>query len=94
MELLVPMGLENLLLKDFIGVKSTLLPEEVILEPGKRMSVLNQNHNMFDDFTVLETVLMGNKVLHAIKQEMDALYADYDDKMQIELVNCNCNLMK
>jgi ATPase subunit of ABC transporter with duplicated ATPase domains len=52
----------------------------VILEPGKRMSVLNQNHNMFDDFTVLETVLMGNKVLHAIKQEMDALYADYDDK--------------
>ena len=28
----------------------------VILEPGKRMSVLNQNHNMFDEFTVLDTV--------------------------------------
>lgn len=52
----------------------------VILEPGKRMSVLNQNHNMFDEHTVLETVLMGNKVLHAIKTEMDALYADYSDE--------------
>ncbi len=52
----------------------------VILEPGKRMSVLNQNHNMFDEHTVLETVIMGNKVLFAVKSEMDALYADYDDK--------------
>jgi ATPase subunit of ABC transporter with duplicated ATPase domains len=52
----------------------------VILEPGKRMSVLNQNHNLFDEHTVLETVLMGNKVLHAIKTEMDALYADYTDE--------------
>ncbi|HPW98509.1 MAG TPA: ATP-binding cassette domain-containing protein [Flavobacterium sp.] len=52
----------------------------VILEPGKRMSVLNQNHNMFDENTVLETVMMGNKVLFAVKSEMDALYADYDDK--------------
>ena len=52
----------------------------VILEPGKRMSVLNQNHNMFDEYTVLETVLMGNKVLHAIKSEMDALYLDYTDE--------------
>jgi len=51
----------------------------VILEPGKRMSVLNQNHNMFDEHTVLETVMMGNKVLFAIKTEMDALYADYND---------------
>ncbi|PKB18934.1 ABC-F family ATP-binding cassette domain-containing protein [Flavobacterium sp. 5] len=50
------------------------------LEPGKRMSVLNQNHNMFDEHTVLETVLMGNKVLYAVKAEMDALYLDYNDK--------------
>jgi len=50
------------------------------LEPGKRMSVLNQNHNMFDEFTVLETVMMGNKVLYAIKKEMDALYLDYTDE--------------
>jgi ATPase subunit of ABC transporter with duplicated ATPase domains len=50
------------------------------LEPGKRMSVLNQNHNMFDESTVLETVLMGNKTLYAIKKEMDELYLDYNDK--------------
>ncbi len=53
---------------------------QVILEPGKRMSVLNQNHNMFDEHTVLETVLMGNKVLHKVKAEMDALYLDYNDE--------------
>lgn len=52
----------------------------IFLEPGKRMSVLNQNHNMFDDHTVLETVMMGNKELYKVKTEMDALYADYDDK--------------
>ena len=51
----------------------------VILEPGKRMSVLNQNHNMFDEHTVLETVMMGNKVLFAVKKEMDDLYLDYTD---------------
>jgi len=50
------------------------------LEPGKRMSVLNQNHNMFDEFTVLETVMMGNKVLYGVKKEMDALYLDYTDE--------------
>ena len=52
----------------------------VHLEPGKRMSVLNQNHNMFDEHTVLETVMMGNKVLHKVKTEMDALYLDYTDE--------------
>lgn len=52
----------------------------VFLEPGKRMSVLNQNHNMFDEHTVLETVMMGNKVLYAVKKEMDELYLDYTDE--------------
>jgi len=52
----------------------------VHLEPGKRMSVLNQNHNMFDEYTVLDTVIMGNKELSAIKKEMDALYLDYTDE--------------
>jgi ATPase subunit of ABC transporter with duplicated ATPase domains len=51
----------------------------VFLEPGKRMSVLNQNHNMFDEHTVLETVMMGNKTLYAVKKEMDELYMNYDD---------------
>ena len=53
---------------------------QVILEPGKRMSVLNQNHNLFDEHTVLETVIMGNKVLYAIKTEIDALYLDYTEE--------------
>lgn len=52
----------------------------VYLEPGKRMSILEQNHNSADSFTVLETVVMGNKPLYKIKKEIDALYADYDDK--------------
>ncbi|MGV8992626.1 MAG: ABC-F family ATP-binding cassette domain-containing protein [Flavobacterium sp.] len=55
---------------------------QVHLEPGKRMSVLNQNHNMFDDHTVLETVMMGNKELFSVKKEMDDTYLkeDFSDK--------------
>ena len=52
----------------------------VILEPGKRMSVLEQDHYAYDDYTVLDTVIMGNKVLSKIKKEMDDLYADYSDE--------------
>ena len=52
----------------------------VHLEPGKRMSVLSQDHFAFDEIPVLETVIMGNKELSAIKKEMDALYADYTDE--------------
>ncbi len=52
----------------------------VHLEPGKRMSVLEQNHYAYDEFTVLEAVIMGNKPLYKIKKEIDALYADYTDE--------------
>lgn len=52
----------------------------VHLEAGKRMSVLEQDHNLYDAHTVLETILMGNKPLYKIKTEMDALYADYSDE--------------
>lgn len=51
----------------------------VHLEPGKRMSFLEQDHNAYDAFPVLETVVMGNKPLFEIKKEIDALYADYSD---------------
>ena len=51
----------------------------VHLESGKRMSVLEQNHNKHDEDTVLETVLKGNKPLYKLKSEIDALYADYTD---------------
>ena len=50
----------------------------VHLEPGKRLSVLEQNHNAFDEFPVLETVLRGNKELFAVKNEMDTIYAKED----------------
>ncbi|WP_297693489.1 ABC-F family ATP-binding cassette domain-containing protein [uncultured Eudoraea sp.] len=52
----------------------------VNLEPGRRMSVLEQNHNAYDEVAVLETVVMGNKPLYKIKKEIDALYADYNDE--------------
>ena len=52
----------------------------VSLEAGKRMSVLEQNHNLYDESTVLETILMGNKPLFDIKTQIDALYADYTDE--------------
>ena len=50
----------------------------VFLEPGKRMSVLEQNHNAYDAYTVLETVLRGNKPLFKIKQTIEELYAKSD----------------
>ena len=52
----------------------------VHLEPTKRMSVLEQNHNLYDDKNVLDTVIIGNKPLYDVKSEMDKLYADYNDE--------------
>lgn len=53
---------------------------QVHLEAGKRMSVLTQDHYAYDEYPVLETVVMGNKDLFKIKKEIDALYADYTDE--------------
>ena len=50
----------------------------VTLGPGERLSVLSQDHFAFDEFTVINTVLMGNTVLWDIMQEKDALYAKPD----------------
>lgn len=52
----------------------------VHLESTKRMSVLEQNHNLYDEHTVLETIMMGNKPLFDLKSQIDALYADYSDE--------------
>ncbi len=60
--------------------KSEPTSGHVHLEPGKRMSVLEQDHNLYDDYPVLETVMRGNKPLFKVKTEMDALYADYSDE--------------
>lgn len=52
------------------------------ITPGERMSVLKQNHFEFDECTVLDTVIMGNKKLYDIMKEKDAIYmkADFTDE--------------
>ncbi len=50
----------------------------VSFTPGERMAVLNQNHYQFDEFTVIETVLMGHKELYKVMKEKDAIYAKED----------------
>ena len=45
------------------------------LEPGKRLSFLEQDHNSYDNFSVMETVMRGNDLLFNIKQEMEKIYS-------------------
>ena len=52
----------------------------VHLDKGKRMSVLEQNHNAYDEFMVLETVVRGNTELFEIKAQIDKLYENYTDE--------------
>jgi len=51
---------------------------QVNILPGMRLSVLKQNHFEFDEFTVLDTILIGNKRLFEIMKEKDAIYAKPD----------------
>ena len=50
----------------------------VSIEPGNRMAVLKQNHFEFEEFTVLDTVMMGHKEMYAIQVEKNAIYMDPD----------------
>jgi ATPase subunit of ABC transporter with duplicated ATPase domains len=50
----------------------------VSFTPGERMAVLNQNHYQFDEFPVIESVMMGHKELYSVMKEKDALYAKED----------------
>jgi ATPase subunit of ABC transporter with duplicated ATPase domains len=50
----------------------------VLLQPDARMAVLSQNHFAFDNFPVLQTVIMGHRTLWAVMQEKDELYAKAD----------------
>ena len=54
----------------------------VSMAPGERLSVLSQDHFAFDEFTVLDTVLMGHSQLWQVMKEKDALYAkpDFSDE--------------
>lgn len=65
---------------------------EVAVTPGERMAVLKQNHYEFDEFEVLNTVIMGHERLYAIMEEKDALYAKPDfsdaDGMRVSELEC------
>ncbi len=50
----------------------------ITLGPGERLSVLSQDHNKFDEFSVMDTVMMGHTVLWDIMKQKDALYAKAD----------------
>ncbi|WP_433896697.1 ABC-F family ATP-binding cassette domain-containing protein [Sphingobacterium mizutaii] len=50
----------------------------VAFTPGERMSVLNQNHYAFDEFSVIETVMMGNQELYKVMKEKDEIYMKED----------------
>lgn len=51
---------------------------DVIITPGQRLSFLQQDHFKYDEFSVLDTVIMGNARLYAIMKEKDAIYAKED----------------
>ncbi len=51
---------------------------DVTITPGQRLSVLEQDHFKYDDFVVMDTVIMGNERLYQIMKEKDAIYAKED----------------
>ncbi|NQY68347.1 MAG: ATP-binding cassette domain-containing protein, partial [Flavobacteriales bacterium] len=68
---------KSTLLKIFSGeIEST--SGTVIMDKGARMAVLKQDHFEFDEFTVLETVIMGYKELYQVMKAKDAIYAKED----------------
>ena len=60
---------------------------EVTMPEGKRLAVLKQNHFEFDEYTVLDTVIMGHKRLYDIMKEKESLYAkpDFNDDDGVKL---------
>ncbi|MCK5866962.1 MAG: ABC-F family ATP-binding cassette domain-containing protein [Mycoplasmataceae bacterium] len=50
----------------------------IVVENGKRISVLEQDHSLYDEFTVTEAVIMGNKELYKIQKEKDDIYMNPD----------------
>ena len=51
---------------------------EIVITPGQRLSFLKQNHFKYDEYTVMDTVIMGNERLYEIMKEKDAIYAKED----------------
>lgn len=51
---------------------------DIVITPGQRLSVLEQDHFKYDDYVVMDTVIMGNERLYQIMKEKDAIYAKED----------------
>ena len=51
---------------------------DIIITPGQRLSFLKQDHFQYDEYAVLDTVIMGNECLYAIMKEKEAIYAKED----------------
>ena len=51
---------------------------DIVITPGQRLSFLQQDHFKYDEYTVLDTVIMGNKRLYDIMKEKDAIYMKED----------------
>ena len=51
---------------------------EIVITPGQRLSVLEQDHFKYDSYVVMDTVIMGNQRLYEIMKEKDAIYAKED----------------
>ena len=51
---------------------------DVVITPGQRLSVLEQDHFKYDEYPVMDTVIMGNERLYEIMKEKDAIYAKED----------------
>ena len=68
---------------------------EVVITPGERLSFLQQDHFKYDEFLVLDTVIMGNARLYEIMKEKEVLYAKKTSPMKMgsKQVNWKVNLL-
>ena len=69
---------------------------EIVIDKGERMSILAQNQNAYNDYTVLDTVMMGHEKLMKIAKEKDALYAkpDFNDEDGIRAAELESEFME
>ena len=65
---------------------------DIAITPGQRLSFLQQDHFKYDEFTVLDTVIMGNKRLYDIMKEKEAIYMKEDSQTRTESVPASLRL--
>ena len=69
---------------------------EIIISPGERLAVLKQDHYAYDDYTVLNTVIIGNEKLYQIMMEKEELYShtDFTEEDGMRLANLEAEFME